>query len=139
MRTNEPETAEYFARAVGTRQSIKFTERQRAGALGKEKTGDSSLREVEEFIHHPNLFKRELGTGDAVVVVPLVNRSHAVLLKFHMLPDLPAQGLPLIQKSMASLLDPPKQARKGEPEAKAEAPQNLASADTLQEALQVEV
>ncbi len=105
MRTNEPETAEYFSRTLGTRQNIKLTERQRTGTLGKEKTGDASLREVEEFIHHPNLFKRDLGTGDAVMSIPFSRGNQSVRLKLDMLPDLPAQRLPIIAKASGGLLD----------------------------------
>ena len=105
MRTNEPETAEYFSRTLGTKGSIKLTERQRSSAFGKEKTGDSSLREVEEFIHHPNLFKRDLGTGQAVMIVPLSEGNQAVRLKFEMLPDLPSLKLPSVAKGETSLLE----------------------------------
>ena len=141
MRTNEPETAEYFSRTIGTRQNVKLTERQRTGTLGKEKTGDSSLREVEEFVHHPNLFKRELGTGDAVMIVPLAKRNHAVQLKFSMMPDLPAVQLPTIAKTTGKLLDPPPK-----PQSKQQADQGkfvesqpvneAAPADTINQALE---
>jgi len=111
MRTNEPETAEYFSRSLGTKQNVRTTERQRAGTFGKEKTGDGSIRDVEAFIHHPNLFKRELGTGEAVMIVPFGAGNQSVHLKFDMLPDLPAQKLPFIAKSVSKLLSlPPKPA-----------------------------
>lgn len=107
MRTNEPDTAEYFSRTLGTKQNVKLTERQRTGAFGKERTGEGSVRDVEEFIHHPNLFKRELGTGEAVMVVPLGKGNHAVELKFDMLPDLPATKLPNVTKTTAGRLPKP--------------------------------
>jgi len=108
MRTNEPDTAEYFSRTLGTKQSEKRTDRQRMGLLGREKTGDGSVRDVEEFNYHPNLFKRELGTGEGIMVVPVQNGSQAVRLKFAMLPDLPALRVPKIDKFRCALLPKPK-------------------------------
>lgn len=106
MRTNEPETAEYFARTLGTRQNLKLTDRMSRGVVGQERTGESSAREVEEFIHHPNLFKKDLGTGDAVLIVPLSEGSQAVQLKFDMREDLKAESLPRVAKLEAPLLKP---------------------------------
>lgn len=115
MRTNEPATAEYFARMLGTKHGTKLTERQRRGTLGKEKTGDGSVRDVEEFIHHPNLFKRELGTGDGIMIVPLGHGSQSVQLKFNMLPDLSPCPLPSVIKASSSLLPPPPQGDTNQP------------------------
>lgn len=105
MRTNEPETAEYFSRLVGTKQGLKKTERQKKGLWGQERTGDESVRDVEEFVYHPNLFKRELGTGDAVIVVPFSDGNLATQLKFEMQPDLKSLNLPRIAKSPPSYLE----------------------------------
>lgn len=105
MRTNEPETAEYFSRLIGTKEGIKTTERQKKSVLGKELTGDGSVREVEEFLYHPNIFKRELGTGDAVIVVPFSDGNFATQLKFEMQPDLRSQKLPRISKPPVAYLD----------------------------------
>lgn len=117
MRTNEPETAEYYSRTLGTRQNVKLTERQRSGVFGKELTGDGSVRDVEEFIHHPNLFKKELGTGEGVMIVPLQNGNHSVQLKFDMLPELSPVELPAISKFRSQLLVPkPKDEKKGQAE-----------------------
>ncbi len=104
MRTNEPETAEYFSRLIGTREGVKTTERQKKGVIGHERTGDGSIRDVEEFIFHPNVFKRELGTGDAVIVVPFNDGSLTTQLKFQMQEDIPAQKLPKIAKVAPTLL-----------------------------------
>lgn len=105
MRTNEPDTAEYFSRLIGTKAGIKTTERQKQGLIGQEKTGDGSVRDVEEFIYHPNLFKRELGTGDAVIVVPFSDGNLATQLKFEMQPDLKPQKLPKVAKTPPSYLE----------------------------------
>lgn len=55
---NDPETADFFASHLGTETSEKTTERARSGKwTGKERTGELSLREVEEFKIHPNRLK----------------------------------------------------------------------------------
>lgn len=99
MRTNEPESAEYFSSVIGTIQGSKVTERQTEGLFGSEKTGDGSVREVEEFKYHPNVFKQELGVGEAVMVLPHAKGSLPVRLKFKKSFDLDTPQIPLIQKS----------------------------------------
>ncbi|GIL16901.1 MAG: hypothetical protein BroJett040_06520 [Oligoflexia bacterium] len=98
MRTNEPESAEYFSSVIGTIQGSKVTERQTEGLFGSEKTGDGSVREVEEFKYHPNIFKQELGVGEAVMVLPHAKGSLPIRLKFKKSFDLDAIQIPLIQK-----------------------------------------
>ena len=68
MRGNDPDSTEYFSKVIGTSKTIKYTERTKTGFFTKENTGDSSAREVEEFIIHPNKFKKELGVGEADAV-----------------------------------------------------------------------
>ena len=99
MRTNEPESAEYFSAVVGTVQGTKLTERQAKGLFGSEKTGDGSIRDVEEFKFHPNVFKQELGIGEAVMVLPHAKGSLPIRLKFKKSFDLNKPQIPLIQKS----------------------------------------
>lgn len=101
MRTNEPESAEYFSGVIGTSESSKVTERQKKGLMGAERTGDGSVRDVEEFKFHPNLFKQELGVGEAVMVLPHAQGSLPVRLKFRKSPDLDALPIPLIAKPPA--------------------------------------
>lgn len=98
MRTNEPESAEYFSGVVGTSQTEKVTERQKKVFLGSERTGDGSVRETEEYKFHPNLFKQELGIGEAIMVLPHAKGSFPVRLKFRKTPDLDAVEIPLINK-----------------------------------------
>ncbi len=105
MRTNEPDTAEYFSKLIGTKEGVKTTERQKKGILGSERTGDGSVRDVEEFIYHPNKFKRELGTGDAVIVVPFNDGSLTERLKFQMQPDLKPVKLPIVPKVQPQFLE----------------------------------
>lgn len=98
MRTNEPESAEYFSGVIGTSETLKITERQKKGLLGSERTGDGSIRDVEEFKYHPNLFKQRLGVGEAVVVLPHSQGSLPVRLKFRKSPDLDPCPIPMLAK-----------------------------------------
>lgn len=99
MRTNEPESAEYFAKVVGTKETEKSTERQTKSFGMKQKTGESSVRVTEEFICHPNDFKKEMGVGEAVIVIPHERGSKAIRMTFSILPNLKPVGLPYIPKS----------------------------------------
>ncbi|HWU43963.1 MAG TPA: hypothetical protein VN132_11015, partial [Bdellovibrio sp.] len=83
---------------------VKKTERQKKAIIGHERTGEASVRDVEEFIYHPNIFKRELGTGDAVIVVPFNDGSLTTQLKFQMQEDLAAQKMPKVPKIVPTLL-----------------------------------
>lgn len=99
MRTNEPESASYFSEVIGTSQSSKITERQKKSLFGREKTGDESVREVEEFKFHPNIFKQELGIGEAVLLLPHEKGSLPIRLKFKKSFDLDKPVIPKLKKS----------------------------------------
>jgi type IV secretory pathway TraG/TraD family ATPase VirD4 len=60
-----PDDAELIAKAAGTFTTTKATEAVETGLLGAMKTGGKSMREVEEFLAHPNLL-RSLKPGLAV-------------------------------------------------------------------------
>lgn len=105
MRTNENDSAEYYAKTYGTKTGSKVTERQTKTNLGTEKTGEGSVREVEEFIFHPNIFKRYLKIGEAVVIVPLNNGTKAVRLQLEKLDDLDAVEIPIVAKPEPNYLD----------------------------------
>jgi len=107
MRGNDPESAEYFAKVIGTVTGKKFTERTKKGFWSQEATGDGSSREVEEFIVHPNRFKSELGVGEAVMVIPHENGSKAINIKFQKYDDLAAIPLEPTVKTTAKGLDLP--------------------------------
>ncbi len=107
MRTNDPETSEYFAKSFGTRTVEKTTEQKVKGALGETRTGNGSLREVEEFIFHPNVI-RNLGTGEAVVAIPHPKGTKVVRVKADKKPDLTAVSLPQIEKQISEIPVPTK-------------------------------
>lgn len=94
MRGNDPVSAEYFAKVIGTKTNEKATERAEASIWGKLKTGQESIREVEEFIVHPNVIKRNMGVGEALVIIPHRLGTKTFKLKFAMMPSLPRLELP---------------------------------------------
>jgi type IV secretory pathway TraG/TraD family ATPase VirD4 len=113
MRGNDPGSAEYFSKVIGTKTGTKFTERQTTGFLNQaKKTGEKSVREVEEFSVHPNAFKRDLGVGQAIMLVPHEGGTKMVKIKFDRFPDVRAKPLPLVEKQKLELLEYPKPKQK---------------------------
>lgn len=81
---NDPNAADYFASHIGTRTVEKMTERVKdTGLWGRklEKSGDLSLREVEQYIIHPNRLKN-LGPGQGVIVTRTPEGSLACEVSF---------------------------------------------------------
>ncbi len=95
MRSNEPDTAEYYARVIGTKKSEKTTERRRRSLLSTENTGEMSVREAEEFQFHPGIIKNELAIGEALVVLPDKGTTRVKLM---LLPDLPTIAISPVEK-----------------------------------------
>lgn len=99
MRGNDPESAEYFSKLVGTVQGVKSTERAKKGIFGRaERTGDTSVREVEEFVVHPNYFKRQMGVGEGIMILPHAKGSKMLKMRFDRFNDLPARAIPMPEK-----------------------------------------
>jgi type IV secretory pathway TraG/TraD family ATPase VirD4 len=98
MRGNDPDSAEYFSRVIGTEKSIKYTERTKKELLTQNGTGEASAREVDEFTIHPNMFKRELGVGEAMVLIPHTRGTKVVHLRFKKYDEIEARSLPSISK-----------------------------------------
>lgn len=88
MRGNDPDSAEYFSKVIGTVKGMKYTEQTQRGIWKQENTGSASAREVDEFIVHPNKFKSELGVGEAVMVIPHEAGSRTINIKFRKYDDL---------------------------------------------------
>lgn len=101
MRGNDPESAEYFSKVIGTVTAKKYTERAKRSFWSDQTTGDASVREVEEFIVHPNRFKSELGVGEAVMVIPHEHGSRTINIKFQKYDDLDVIPLERISKEPA--------------------------------------
>ena len=70
---NDPDTADFFARHMGTETSTKFTERveEKESFFGSkdERTGSKSMRETEAYKIHPNRLKN-LNAGEGIIHVP---------------------------------------------------------------------
>jgi hypothetical protein len=94
MRGNDPDSAEYFSKVIGTKSSVKYTERQKISSFSTQKSGDVSAREVEEFVIHPNSFKRDLGVGEALMVIPHDRGTKTIRIKFQKFDDLQASEQP---------------------------------------------
>jgi type IV secretory pathway TraG/TraD family ATPase VirD4 len=102
MRGNDPESAEYFSKVIGTVKSVKYTSRTKRGIWQQEDTGDASAREVDEFIIHPNRFKSELGVGQAVMVIPHEAGSRTINIKFKKFDDLPPEEFLKVEKTVSA-------------------------------------
>lgn len=105
MRGNDPDSAEYFSKVIGTLTTTKHTERQTRSLLGTSKSGEMSVRDVEEFATHPNVFKKDLGVGEAIMIVPHERGSKTVRIKFSKTDDLEPQPIPEVSKTLMPLLE----------------------------------
>ncbi len=105
MRGNDPTSAEYFSKLIGTVQGIKSTERAKKGFFGRaERTGDTSVRDVEQFVIHPNYFKRELGVGEGIMILPHARGSKMLKMRFDKYEDLATIPIPIPEKERPSRL-----------------------------------
>lgn len=104
MRMNDPDTCDHFAKTFGTNTTTKVTEKTKDSS----RTGDGTIREVERYNYHPNIFKK-LGTGFGVVSIPHRDGVRNLKIKFAMRSNLPISRLPVIDKK-PKLLEFPKTA-----------------------------
>jgi len=101
MRMNDPETCDHFAKTFGTKTTTKVTEKTKDSS----RTGDGTIREVEQYNYHPNVFKN-LGTGLGVVSIPHKNGVRNLRIKFAMRKNLPVVQLPMVDKTPMPLKFP---------------------------------
>lgn len=66
MQLSDPDSREWAANLIGTKQSQRKTSRVSDRGWYESKTGDSSIRDVEEYIVHPNMIK-QLQTGVGII------------------------------------------------------------------------
>ena len=107
MNSNDPETAEHFAKIIGTKSAEKVTERRSWSLFRSQNTGEQSVRDVEEYIIHPNTFKSGLRQGDAVVIIPHAAGRVVKEVRMAMAADIqpismPMRDLPMIDFGEAS-------------------------------------
>ncbi len=112
MRMNDPDTCDHFAKTFGTKTTTKVTERTE----GDTKTGHGSVREVEQYIFHPNVFKN-LGTGVGIVSIPHRDGVKLMKIKFAMQKNLPAIPLPVVEKKVKPRTFPPSESGATKPHA----------------------
>lgn len=103
MRMNDPDTCDHFAKTFGTNTSFKVTEKTKDSS----RTGDGTIREVEKYNFHPNVFKK-LGTGMGIVSIPHRDGVKNIRIKFAMRENLPPTRLPVIDKTPLARQFPPK-------------------------------
>ena len=97
MRTTDPKTCDYFAKYFGTKSSMKETEQIDKDFLGASKTGRGSLRKVEEYIFHPNVFKK-IHIGSGLVSIPESDTVRHLELSFPRVRSIEKQALKAIKK-----------------------------------------
>jgi len=97
MRTTDPETCDFFAKTFGTESTEKITERQTKGVLGTARTGEGSVREVEQYIVHPKEL-RNLARGQGVVTIPHQTGIKTLKINFQKCADLKPEELSVIKK-----------------------------------------
>src|SRR5690606_27106929 len=73
--------------------------------FGVNKSGEMSVRDVEEFTIHPNVFKKDLGVGEAIMIVPHERGAKTVRIKFSKTDDLEPEVMPQIAKTLMPLLE----------------------------------
>ncbi len=112
MRGNDPDSAEYFSKVIGTLKATKTTERQTKSLFGVKKSGEMSARDVEEFDVHPNVFKKDLGVGEAMIIVPHERGAKTVRIKFSKLDDLKPEEMPKPEKSVMPLITEKEESKK---------------------------
>jgi hypothetical protein len=69
LNINDPESAEFFSKYTGTRTEEKTTERRTRDLIGQKDTGEQSVRDVEAFVIHPNVFKSQLKALEGVAIL----------------------------------------------------------------------
>jgi conjugal transfer pilus assembly protein TraD len=91
MRSNDPPTAEHFSQMIGTLAGEKKTSRRSKGFLWDQDTGEQSVRTVEEYVIHPNVFKSGLGLGQGVTIIPHRDGRVVKKIQFQALEDYPGE------------------------------------------------
>jgi hypothetical protein len=81
---------EYYAKILGTRKTKKETVQVEDGFFGETPTGIKSVREVEEFIVHPNELA-DLARGTVFTVSRTVDRKHG-FVRTPLAPEAPARA-----------------------------------------------
>lgn len=142
MRGSHPETNEYAAKFIGTKTTEKTTSRASTerGIFFRNRevdTGERSVRDVEEYIVHPNEMKNSFGLWQGTLVVPERHGRYIYeKVEARPVPNLPALSLPLRElrtfsaESVLSKWQKPLKTLDGK-ESKSELPGNAQKMDTI--------
>jgi len=74
----DSEDVEWFCKLLGTKTTTKETYQAEDGAWGVTKTGAKSVREVEEYVIHPNVIKK-LKLGQALLYCSKIDPHHVIM------------------------------------------------------------
>jgi len=78
FQVQDSQDAQWFAGLLGTKTIEKETHQREEGLLFDRDTGMKSIREVEEYIVHPNTLKK-LRTGEVLLICSKVDPHHGVI------------------------------------------------------------
>lgn len=78
FQVQDSDDVEWFCSLLGTKKTTKETYQAEDGFFGDTKTGMKSVREVEEYVIHPNQIKN-LKLGQALLYCSKVDRHHAIM------------------------------------------------------------
>jgi type IV secretory pathway TraG/TraD family ATPase VirD4 len=78
FQVQDSEDVEWFCSLLGTRKTQKETYQAEEGIFWDNKTGQKSVREVEEYVVHPNEIKK-LGLGQAFLYCSKVDPHHVIM------------------------------------------------------------
>ncbi|MBP9682475.1 MAG: type IV secretory system conjugative DNA transfer family protein [Bacteriovorax sp.] len=78
FQVQDSEDVEWFCSLLGTKKTTKETHQAEDGFFGDTKTGMKSVREVEEYVIHPNEIKK-LKRGQALLYCSKVDPHHVIM------------------------------------------------------------
>ena len=78
FQVQDSEDVEWFCSLLGTKKTTKETHQAEDGFFGDSKTGMKSVREVEEYVVHPNEIKK-LKLGQALLYCSKVDPHHVLM------------------------------------------------------------
>lgn len=78
FQVQDSEDVEWFCSLLGTKKTTKETHQAEDGLFGDTKTGMKSVREVEEYVIHPNEIKK-LKRGQALLYCSKVDPHHVIM------------------------------------------------------------
>lgn len=78
FQVQDSEDVEWFCSLLGTKTTVKETNQAESGLFGDRKTGAKSIREVEEYVIHPNEIKK-LKLGQALLYCSKIDPHHVIM------------------------------------------------------------